>query len=118
MLAIARHGVGVDLEAIRPVPDALMLAERFFAPDEIAALRATPPARTAEVFLRYWTRKEAYVKACGDGLSIPPESFSVLTNNAAFGNWRIHDINPGAGFIGALAAQSEASIIVEQGPAR
>jgi 4'-phosphopantetheinyl transferase len=69
--------LGVDLEAIRPLPDAEQLAERFFSVREVAGLRALPPARRSESFFNCWTRKEAYVKALGSGLAHPLDRFEV-----------------------------------------
>lgn len=69
--------LGVDLEAIRPLPDAEQLAERFFSVREVAGLRAVPPARRSESFFNCWTRKEAYVKALGSGLAHPLDRFEV-----------------------------------------
>jgi len=69
--------VGVDAEAIdRPVQPA-EIATRFFAPAEVAALRAQPEERQREYFFRCWTLKEAYLKACGSGFSLPLDRFSM-----------------------------------------
>lgn len=71
ILAISRAGeVGVDLEALRPVPNAERLAQRVFTPAEresLAAASVDSPMRRDRVFLDVWTRKEALLKAVGDG---------------------------------------------------
>ena len=69
--------VGIDCEEIRDVPDADQLAARFFSATEAAALRALPADRRQLAFLACWTRKEAFVKALGQGLSHPLDSFDV-----------------------------------------
>ncbi len=69
--------IGVDLEVLRTMSDALELAQRHFAPAEIAALRAIPPGGRDQAFLRGWTRKEACLKAIGSGLSIAPHTFDA-----------------------------------------
>jgi 4'-phosphopantetheinyl transferase len=75
LVAVAGAGeVGVDLEHVRPL-DAAAIARRIFAPAEHAALLALPEAEQLWGFLRYWTRKEAVVKATGRGLSLPLRSF-------------------------------------------
>ena len=74
-VAMARN-VGVDVEALRSSPDHLLLARRFFAPAELAALEALPPQRQPDAFFRFWTLKEAFVKAQGKGLSVPLDSFA------------------------------------------
>ncbi len=104
IFAVARHAIGVDLEAIRPVQYALSVAEGFFTPAEIAALRLEPPDQLSEAFLRCWTRKEAYVKASGHGLSDADPSP---------GNWRLHDIDAGAGFLAALAVDCANATLTE-----
>ncbi|MEM6455496.1 MAG: 4'-phosphopantetheinyl transferase superfamily protein [Acidobacteriota bacterium] len=78
-------GVGVDVERVRAMPDGLDIAEHFFAAGERATLRqvltAAPSAQQAVVgsatFFRCWTRKEAYLKATGKGLSLPLDRFEV-----------------------------------------
>ena len=67
--------VGIDVEALSRHPD-LDVADRFFSPREVAILRAMPPARQPETFLRFWTLKEALIKATGEGLSRALDSFS------------------------------------------
>ena len=69
--------VGVDLEALREIPDALEMAERFFSADEARSLRGFSVGERGPAFLRCWTRKEAFVKALGQGLSHPLDTFSV-----------------------------------------
>ena len=78
LYAFARHRpIGIDIEQVRDLPDALRVAERFFSPNESAALRALPAVRQAEGFLNCWTRKEAYLKARGEGLTAAPDRFDV-----------------------------------------
>lgn len=75
VVAVASAGeVGVDVEQVRPL-DALGIARRMFAPAEHAALLALPEAGRLAAFLRYWTCKEAVVKAIGEGLFLPLQSF-------------------------------------------
>ena len=75
--------VGVDIERVRPRPRALELAARFFAPDETAALAALPEERLLHGFLRFWTAKEAVLKANGGGLSYGLERVSFALGDAA-----------------------------------
>jgi 4'-phosphopantetheinyl transferase len=69
--------VGVDIELLRPDAADGRVAERFFSPHEVAALRALPEREQAQAFLACWTRKEAILKARGDGLMLPLDSFDV-----------------------------------------
>jgi 4'-phosphopantetheinyl transferase len=78
VIGLAREGrLGVDVEVKRSVPDALGLAQRFFSPQEIAAMATVSPQQVSAAFLRLWTRKEALLKGTGLGLSMPLDRFSV-----------------------------------------
>ncbi|NWG08473.1 MAG: 4'-phosphopantetheinyl transferase superfamily protein [Chloroflexi bacterium] len=83
LIAAARgHKVGVDVEHIRMDKDLESIANRFFSPSELSEFMALPPERKAVGFFNCWTRKEAYIKAQGLGLSLSLDSFDVsLTPN-------------------------------------
>lgn len=84
LLAVARNReVGVDIECIRPDRSTEDIAERFFAPAEVRELKATPPDRRVQAFFACWSRKEAYIKARGEGLRIPLDSFEVSLGETA-----------------------------------
>ena len=107
--------VGVDIEAHRTVePD---VAERFFSPAERQALNGLAAEPWRDAFFRCWTRKEAFVKATGEGLMRPLDSFDVtlLANDAArltriAGDdaraWTLIDLPFGPGMAGAIALRS------------
>lgn len=108
--------IGIDVEQIRPVPEMADIAARFFAPDEAAELMSLPEPERAQGFFNCWTRKEAYIKAVGDGLSLPLASFRVslqpgvparllcLGGDArAAKSWTLHDFTPAPDCVGALA---------------
>lgn len=67
--------VGVDVEDAQRAGETVSVADRFFAPSEVAALRALEVGRQRERFFEYWTLKESYIKARGMGLSLPLEQF-------------------------------------------
>ena len=73
----ADQPVGVDVEAMRALPDADALVTRFFAVEEQQAYRACSATARIQAFYAIWTRKEAYSKALGGGLSIPLDAFAV-----------------------------------------
>jgi 4'-phosphopantetheinyl transferase len=75
--------VGVDVELRHPMPDVAAIAARYFSPRERAALAALPAARQLEAFFDYWTLKEAYLKACGDGLNRRLDAFDVALEGDA-----------------------------------
>ena len=78
VLAVSPHAeVGVDLEAATPMTDADAVAEAHFSPAELAAWRQLPAPERLPGFYRLWTRKEAFIKAVGTGLSYPLERFTV-----------------------------------------
>ena len=85
LLAVcAAQEVGVDVELARPGRRFFAIAERFFAPDELARLRAVEDdaEATADVFYRFWACKEAYLKLHGTGLTFPSSDFSVALDPA------------------------------------
>jgi 4'-phosphopantetheinyl transferase len=69
--------IGIDLEFIRESLEVEQLAERFFSQREIAALRGLSVSLRRHAFFLCWTRKEAYIKARGEGLSLPLDRFDV-----------------------------------------
>ncbi|WP_052887883.1 4'-phosphopantetheinyl transferase family protein [Thermogemmatispora carboxidivorans] len=73
------RAIGIDLEYLRPLPGAELeqLAARYFAPAEYQALLSLTDEEKLPAFFRCWTRKEAYVKARGQGLSLPLDAFEV-----------------------------------------
>jgi 4'-phosphopantetheinyl transferase len=74
------HGLGVDIEKIRADVDTAALSERFFSSRERAGLRQLPEELRVSGFFACWTRKEAFLKATGEGLSFPLADFSVSTH--------------------------------------
>jgi 4'-phosphopantetheinyl transferase len=108
--------IGVDLEKIRPTIDVQAIARRFFSDREFQALVALPKAEQPRAFFACWTRKEAYIKAIGDGLAFPLDHFSVSVSPnvpAALlevrgepgppSRWSLQDLCPGDAYMGAVA---------------
>jgi len=79
------HEVGVDIESTRRKGETSEIAERFFSPLEVADLRALPQTEQRARFFWYWTPKEAYIRARGQGLSLPLDQFSFLINGGQVG---------------------------------
>jgi len=110
--------LGVDAERIREDVEAQEIAQRYFSIVERAELNRLEAADRARVFFLCWTRKEAYLKARGDGLAIPLDSFNVtltpdeparLTSEDA-DRWSLHSLE--------LGKQWAAALVVEGTPAR
>ena len=108
--------IGVDVEQIRPIKDMLDIARRFFCAEEVADLLGLPPDRREHGFYLCWTRKEAYIKATGEGLSVRLDAFRVALrpgepatfihldgDRRAAQQWSLHDLDAGPGYCGALA---------------
>jgi 4'-phosphopantetheinyl transferase len=108
--------IGVDVEQNRPLSDIENIAHRFFSPEETAELLEVPADEKIAAFFRCWTRKEAYIKAMGGGLSIPLDSFRVTlrpgvaarmvslggSEEVARG-WTLDNFDPAPGYAGAIA---------------
>jgi 4'-phosphopantetheinyl transferase len=78
LLGVAADGrFGIDVEATRELPNLFDLARIVFSIDEISELRSYPEADRPRAFFRGWTRKEAFTKALGGGLSVPLREFTV-----------------------------------------
>lgn len=112
--------VGVDLERIRADFVDEQVAKRFFSPEEVSALQALPAHLQKEAFFNCWTRKEAYIKARGEGLSFPLDKFEVslspgapaalvstLSDPQEATRWSLHHLFPGPGYVGALAVEGQ-----------
>jgi 4'-phosphopantetheinyl transferase len=107
------RSLGVDVEFVRPNFAAYEIAERYFSPLEFLELRALPLSLRAEGFFLGWTRKEAYVKAKGEGLQLPFQRFHVsltpgqpvrLENGDSF-QWSLRSLCPDPRYAGALVGE-------------
>jgi 4'-phosphopantetheinyl transferase len=77
VMGVARgRAIGVDVENVSTREVEIEIADRYFAPKEVAELRALPRQKQKERFFELWTLKEAYIKARGMGLSIPLDRFA------------------------------------------
>jgi 4'-phosphopantetheinyl transferase len=121
----AGREVGVDVERIRPLSDMQSIADRFFSCEEAAELSSLAPNHRERGFYLCWTRKEAYIKASGDGLSAPLDSFRVTLqpfqparflhlglDPAAAGAWTLHDLPLESDYAAALAYRDKERPIV------
>lgn len=112
--------VGVDVEFCRADFASLPVARQFFSAAEVAAWCRLPQTAQVEAFFRCWTRKEAFVKALGEGLSYPLKDFEVSlapgepaallrvrSDPAAVQRWQLTELTPARGYAAALAVAGE-----------
>jgi 4'-phosphopantetheinyl transferase len=104
------------VERVRALDDADELVARFFSPRETAAYRELPSDQRPIAFFNLWTRKEAWLKATGEGIAhslnqvevsfLPGEPTRLLRlprASDALPNWNLHDLSPAPGFAAAVA---------------
>jgi 4'-phosphopantetheinyl transferase len=110
--------VGVDVEYVRPDLPLLEVAEASFSSAELATLRSLPQHSRTAGFYNCWTRKEAYVKARGEGVSFPLKQFDVSLNPGApatlleirddddeIDRWTLQELSVSENYLGALAVE-------------
>ena len=108
--------LGIDAEHIRPVEEMQQIANHYFASEESAELMLLPENEREPAFFRCWTRKEAYIKAIGDGLScaldsfqvtllpnVPPRLVHIGGDRVAAEMWSLHDLCLSPDYAAALA---------------
>ena len=114
--------LGVDVEHVRADFATEDIARRFFSRVEVATFNALDKGEQAAAFFRCWTRKEAYIKAIGRGLSEPLDAFDVTlapgeaaallrAERGDTSRWAMFDINAGADYAAALAVEAPVSNI-------
>ena len=117
LLAVAQDSeLGVDVEHVRADFASEEIARRFFSRVEVEVFNSLPLNEQVSAFFRCWTRKEAFIKVIGKGLSQPLDGFDVTlapADPAALlrvdeddaSRWSLSDIEVGAGYAGALAVE-------------
>jgi len=122
--------IGVDVEELRNIPEIEQVASHYFSKAEASQLLSIGPGAAArEAFFRCWTRKEAYIKAIGDGLYLPLDQFQVTllsdapakfihigNDSAAAAEWTLEHLNPAPNYLGALAYHAAPRRIVFHEP--
>jgi 4'-phosphopantetheinyl transferase len=113
-----KRQVGIDVEYIRSIDDIDSLAKHFFSEQEYTVLRKLPESQKQVAFFNCWTRKEAYIKATGQGLSLPLNQFEVsfipgekarllrtFTDSKEASLWSLQELTPNPEYIAAIAVQ-------------
>jgi len=118
-----KNEIGIDVERIQPERASEGVAKRYFAPEEVEELLSLPVDQRTEGFFLCWTRKEAYVKALGEGLRFPLDRFRVSLSpgkpGQLYGNadahWSIEAFDPSfnseARYVGAVVAKGKNSCV-------
>ena len=107
--------LGVDIEFIRPINDAVQIAQRYFSPCENAIFQALAPDQKPAGFFHHWTRKEAYLKAVGDGLAANNDDFdrTVATHESSDPNcWLLRSFAPAPNYRATVAVKGQGWDIV------
>jgi 4'-phosphopantetheinyl transferase len=112
--------VGIDIERLRPLDDAEHIARRFFSMHEVQVFCALPTHLRLEGFFNCWCRKESYIKATGDGLSMPLDRFTVSLipgesarflhvegDPAEAARWSLRELHPAPGYTAAVCVEGE-----------
>ena len=119
LFAVTRtREIGVDLEQVSAERATMDIAQRFFAPAEVAVLHSLPEEARCRAFFNCWTRKEAFIKARGLGLSLPLNQFAVTlapgdapallsaqNDPQAPGRWILRELDVANGYAAALAVE-------------
>src|SRR5258708_18456760 len=113
-----KRQIGVDLEHIRPEFTADEIARRYFSASEVDRLSQLPPALRHQAFFNCWTRKEAFIKAIGIGLSLPLDQFDVTLapnepaillqtrwNDEEASRWSLTALDAGRDYVAAVAVE-------------
>jgi 4'-phosphopantetheinyl transferase len=113
------HKIGVDLERVCTEIEVEDLAKRYFSPNEFKRLRSLPVDQRREAFYRGWTRKEAYLKGRGEGLSygldrvevsLAPDEPAIILGASddpdVSRRWTVQHLSPAPGYIGAAAVEA------------
>jgi 4'-phosphopantetheinyl transferase len=108
--------IGVDIEKARPIPEFEEIAANYFSPREVAMMRALTPELRMQAFYTAWTRKEAFLKATGEGIgenlakvevtlapNDQPEILAVPGDPQARSEWKLKAFSPAPGYLAAAA---------------
>jgi 4'-phosphopantetheinyl transferase len=125
LIAFTHQGeTGIDIEKIRPEVMGEKIAERFFSREEVEALESVSPEHQADAFFTCWTRKEAYIKARGDGLYRSLDTFAVTLRPTeppalcwsaddaqAPTRWKVWKLPAPAGFMASLVTPANTTTL-------
>lgn len=108
LVAVADRLVGIDLEQVRPLSNAMHMVQMAFSPIEQSAWAALPEARRTLAFFHTWTRKEAVMKADGAGFKLAAQFNIPVTETLEtilVDGWTVFDLPVEMGFVAAVAVR-------------
>jgi 4'-phosphopantetheinyl transferase len=110
--------IGIDLEYLRPMPDAENIAKRFFSANEYTWISSLAGVAQREAFFRYWTAKEAYLKATGEGIAgslesvevdfTDPNVIKIKQGDRFNSDWLLHNFMPKSNYTATIAVENKA----------
>jgi len=119
------YEIGIDVEKVKKDLELIQVAKSFFSTQEIKSLFEQPESYRYQAFFNCWTRKEAFIKAEGSGLSFPLDQFTVSLDNAhtaalletkwdplEYKKWHLTAFTPQKDYIGALAIKGDVDTIL------
>lgn len=125
LFAFCKTGtIGVDIEYISPETNLEQTSALVFSKNEIATLQSVLPELRRDLFFKYWTRKEAFMKASGEGFSVSPSEFDVSfapenpvekiakdNEQSTDSDWFVQDLSVFEGYAAALACKSKTCLL-------
>lgn len=102
--------IGIDLELINHKKTLLPIAKRFFTTEESQYLQQLGVEKQNEMFYQFWTKKEAYLKAIGEGLSGGLDTIDFCQNSHSHPQWQIHNFYLTDNYLGAVCVEKEDAI--------
>ena len=115
------RSVGIDVEYVKRSVNIEAVGKRFFSDNEWVQLCHLPEAERRNSFFRCWTRKEAFVKALGDGLTFSFKAFDVTIGDMSQvqhiegvhdpQNWLLKTFKPAPDYVGALAVEGQVKVV-------
>ena len=117
LCAVGRQALGIDIEQLRPVARLDRLVQRCLSTTEQQVLAQAPTQHREALFFTYWTCKEAYLKATGQGLSVPLDSISIALDAQGAGQveaehrWRLRQLSTPLGYRAAIAISPDVQVL-------
>lgn len=120
-LIFGNSPVGIDIQALKSSENIPALVKRYFHPDEFSLFSGLEKEKQEELFYRYWSIREAFLKGLGTGLTLSPSSFFVCPESESsfritkgtknYSDWTIHSVPAPNGYVCSLAFQESHSTV-------